>query len=361
MDAAARVQTWIDERLNVSELLAPLREKTVPVHRYSQWYFLGGLTLFLFTVQLCSGVLLLLYYRPSANEAYESVQNITNHVEFGWLVRSVHSWSANLMVFCAFAHMFSVAFARAYRKPRELTWMTGMFLLFLVLGFGFSGYLLPWNTRAYFATKVGTEVAGQVPVVGHSIMVILRGGEDVSGATLTRFFALHVAVLPALAIGMVMLHLLLVQKFGTSVPVSVESEWEQNPDRRREMKFFPNFFLRELIGWYIALGFLIALAAFFPWELGTKADPFSPAPPGIKPEWYFLAQFQTLKLIPAKIFHMDGEVLGILGFGLGGALWLGLPFIEALLGPRGARYVRVGAVFVLTYLAGMSVVGYMAR
>jgi quinol-cytochrome oxidoreductase complex cytochrome b subunit len=361
MDAAARVQTWIDERLNIAELLAPLREKTVPVHRYSQWYLLGGLTLFLFIVQLCSGVLLLLYYRPSANEAYESVQNITNHVQFGWLVRSVHSWSANLMVFCAFAHMFSVAFARAYRKPRELTWITGMFLLFLVLGFGFSGYLLPWNTRAYFATKVGTEVAGQVPLIGHSMMVILRGSEDVSGATLTRFFALHVAVLPALAMGMVMLHLLLVQKFGTSVPASVENEWEQKPERRKAMKFFPNFFLRELIGWYIALGFLIALAAFFPWELGTKADPFAPAPPGIKPEWYFLAQFQTLKLIPAKVFHIDGEVLGILGFGLGGALWLGLPFIEAQLGPRGARFVRAGAVFALTYLAGMSVVGYMAR
>jgi quinol-cytochrome oxidoreductase complex cytochrome b subunit len=361
MDAAARVQTWIDERLNIGELLAPLREKTVPVHRYSQWYLLGGLTLFLFIVQLCSGVLLLLYYRPSANEAYESVQNITNHVQFGWLVRSVHSWSANLMVFCAFAHMFSVAFARAYRKPRELTWITGMFLLFLVLGFGFSGYLLPWNTRAYFATKVGTEVAGQVPLIGHSMMVILRGSEDVSGATLTRFFALHVAVLPALAMGMVMLHLLLVQKFGTSVPASVENEWEQKPERRKAMKFFPNFFLRELIGWYIALGFLIALAAFFPWELGTKADPFAPAPPGIKPEWYFLAQFQTLKLIPAKVFHIDGEVLGILGFGLGASLWLGLPFIEAQLGPRGARYVRAGAVFALTYLAGMSVVGYMAR
>jgi len=361
MDAAARVQMWIDERLNLQELLAPLREKTVPVHRHSQWYFLGGLTLFLFTIQLCSGVLLLLYYRPSANEAFESVQNITNHVQFGWLVRSVHSWSANLMVFCAFAHMFSVAFARAYRKPRELTWMTGMFLLFLVLGFGFSGYLLPWNTRAYFATKVGTEVPGQLPVVGHWIMVIMRGGEDVTGATLTRFFALHVTILPALAIGMVMTHLLLVQKFGTSVPASVESEWQANPRLRKEIKFFPNFFLRELMGWYVVLAFLIALAAFLPWELGTKADPFAPAPAGIKPEWYFLAQFQTLRMIPAKIFHIDGEVLGILGFGLGGALWLALPFIETLLGTRGARYVRVGAVLALTYLASMSVIGYMAK
>lgn len=361
MNGAVRVQEWIDERLDLEDALAPLREKTVPVHRHSAWYLLGGMTLFLFLVQLGTGVLLLLYYRPTANEAFESVQNITNHVPFGWLVRSVHSWSANFMVFFAFAHMFSVAFARAYRKPRELTWVTGVFLLFLVLGFGFSGYLLPWNTRAFFATRVGTEVAGQVPVVGHPMMVFMRGGEDVTGATLTRFFGLHVVILPALALGMVMLHLLLVQKLGISVPVSVESQWTSDPARRREMKFFPNFLLRELMGWYIALGCLVALAVFFPWELGTKADPFSSAPPGIKPEWYFLAQFQTLKLIPSRIMHIDGEVLGILGFGLGGALWLGLPFIETLLGARGARWVRIGIFFALTYLTAMSVVGYLAK
>jgi cytochrome b6 len=189
----------------------------------------------------------------------------------------------------------------------------------------------------------------------------MRGGEDVSGATLTRFFGLHVAVLPALAIGILISHLLLVQKFGTSVPASVEKEWEEHPERRKEMRFFPNFFLRELIGWYVALAVLIVLAVFFPWELGTKADPFSPAPPGIKPEWYFLAQVQTLKLIPAHILHLDGEVLGILGFGLGGAAWLALPFIEALAGTRRTRWVQVGIIFVLIYLASMSVVGYVSR
>ncbi len=236
-----------------------------------------------------------------------------------------------------------------------------MILLFLVLGFGFSGYLLPWNTRAYFATKVGTEVAGQVPMVGHAIMVFMRGGEDVTGATLTRFFGLHVAVLPALAIGILISHLLLVQKFGTSVPASVEKEWDEHPERRMEMPFFPNFFLRELMGWYGALALLLVLAVFLPWELGTKADPFSPAPPGIKPEWYFLAQFQTLKLIPAHIVHLDGEVLGILAFGIGGAVWLALPFVEIFAGARRARWVQVGVIFVMIYLAAMSVIGYVSR
>jgi len=332
----------------------------VPPHKLSYWYFLGGITLFLFLVQVCTGILLLLYYRPSAAEAYESVQHISTQVQFGWLVRSIHSWSANLMVFTAFAHMFSVLFLRAYRKPRELTWLTGILLLFLTLGFGFSGYLLPWNTLAFFATKVGTEVAGQVPVIGHPVMVFLRGGEDVTGATLTRFFGFHVAVLPAMATVLLGLHLLLVQYFGISVPPRVESEWKHSPALRREMKFIPNFFLRELMAWYLALAVLAALAALFPWELGIKADPFGSAPAGIKPEWYFLAEFQTLKLIPAKVLHLDGELLGVLGFGAAAAVWVLLPMFEDKLGRRGPLLVRALAVFALIFLAAMTIYGHFA-
>src|SRR6478672_704614 len=263
---------WLDERLQLDRLIAPLRHKTVPVHSLTYWYFFGGITLFLFIVQVLTGILLLLYYRPGANEAFESVQYIMTQVEFGWLIRSVHSWSANLMIFTAFAHMFSVLFLKAYRKPRELTWVTGVILLVLTMGFGFSGYLLPWNTLAFFATKVGTEIAGQVPVIGKPLMIFLRGGEEVTGATLTRFFGFHVAVLPGLATLLVGLHILLVQRFGISVPPKLEAEWLAKPAALREMKFFPNFALRELMAWYVALGVLGALAAIFPWDLGVKAD-----------------------------------------------------------------------------------------
>ena len=261
MSAFALVKDWLDERFGWAELTKPLRKKTVPMHRLSYWYFLGGITLFLFIIQVCTGILLLLYYRASANEAFESVQYITTQVQFGWLVRSIHSWSANLMILTAFAHMFSVLFLKAYRKPRELTWITGAVLLFLAMGFGFSGYLLPWNTLAFFATKVGTEVAGQVPVIGKWIVIFLRGGEDVTGATLTRFFGFHVAVLPGITTLLLAIHVLLVQKFGISVPPSVEEQWKRDPSAAREMKFFPNFALREMIAWYIALGVLGALAA----------------------------------------------------------------------------------------------------
>src|ERR1700675_4779292 len=272
------LRSWVDERFDWAKLAEPLRHKTVPIHKLSYWYFLGGITLFLFGIQVCTGLLLLLYYRPSANEAFESVQYIMTRVQFGWLVRSIHSWAANLMIFTAFLHMFSVLFLRAYRKPRELTWVSGMILLFLVLGFGFSGYLLPWNTLAFFATKVGTEMTAQVPVVGKPLMIFLRGGEEVTGATLSRFFGFHVAVLPGLATLLILLHLLLVQRLGISVPPKLEVEWTANPSARRDMKFFPNFMLREMMAWYVALGVLGALAAVFPWNLGVKADPFVSAP-----------------------------------------------------------------------------------
>ncbi|MBZ5569216.1 MAG: cytochrome bc complex cytochrome b subunit [Acidobacteriia bacterium] len=361
MSAFALVKDWLDERFGWAELTKPLRKKTVPMHRLSYWYFLGGITLFLFVIQVCTGILLLLYYRPSANEAFESVQYITTQVQFGWLVRSIHSWSANLMILTAFAHMFSVLFLKAYRKPRELTWITGALLLFLAMGFGFSGYLLPWNTLAFFATKVGTEVAGQVPIVGKWIVIFLRGGEDVTGATLTRFFGFHVAVLPGITTLLLAVHILLVQRFGISVPPSVEEQWKRDPAAAREMKFFPNFALREAFAWYIALGVLGALAALSPWGLGVKADPFAPAPAGIKPEWYFLFMFQTLKLIPAKIWFVDGDLLGVLGFGLAGAVWVLLPFVEGLKWRLGRMFVTGLGVFALAYIVSMTIYGYMAK
>jgi quinol-cytochrome oxidoreductase complex cytochrome b subunit len=361
MNAPAIIRGWLDERLDLDELAEPLKSKTVPQHRHSHWYYLGGITLFLFAIQVITGLLLLLYYRPSTKEAYESVQFITNRVQFGWLVRSLHSWSANLMIFVAFAHMFSVAFLRAYRKPRELTWITGMVLLLLCLGFGFSGYLLPWNTLSFFATKVGTEVAGLMPVVGHPIKVFIRGGEDIGPPTLSRFFALHVVVLPGLIMGMLGLHLVLVQKFGMSEPPSVEKEWDKLPEARREVKFFPNFFLRDAMAWCGVLALLLVLAALRPSELGTKADPFASAPAGIRPEWYFLAQFQTLRLLPAHIWLFDGELVGVLGFSLAGGVWFALPFLERYLGKNSTLWVRVIAVVAIAYLGSLTLYAYFAK
>ena len=356
-DRARGVAAWLDERLGLQSLGEFVAHKTVPVHSGTMWYYFGGITLFLFVIQVLTGILLLLYYRPTTTEAYESVQFIMTRVEFGWLVRSIHSWSANLMILTAFIHMFSVVFLRSYRRPREVTWLSGIALLGLALGFGFSGYLLPWNTISYFATKVGTDMAGSVPGIGPALARYLRGGEDVSGATLTRFFGFHVAVLPGLTTVLLMIHLALVQKHGISSPPWVE---RKSPGGKPpQMAFFPNFFLREMMAWYAALGVLGCLAALFPWELGDKADPFASAPAGIRPEWYFLAPFYTLKLIPSHVLFVEGELLGLIGFGALAVCWAFLPFWATnRQGVERRRLVTGAGVLLLSYLATFSLLGY---
>jgi cytochrome b6 len=347
---------WLDERLPLAAARDFAAHKTVPMHRYSVIYYLGGMTLFFFLVQVLTGILLMLYYRPSAESAFESVEFIMTTVPFGWLIRSLHSWSANLMVFFAFLHLVTVYFSKAYRKPREMTWITGCVLLFLALAFGFSGYLLPWNKLAFFATKVGTDIAGSVPIIGEWLLRFLRGGDRVTGGTLSRFYGWHVAILPAIVTVLVGLHLLQVQIQGMSVPPTAEEE----AARRRPMRFFPNFALRDLLGWLLALAVLAALAALFPWELGDKADPFAPAFKDIRPEWYFMFMFETLKLVPGgEIFGVEFEAIPILLFGCGGLLMVLVPFLDRGVdrGGRSPLFTAIGAVAVC-YMVGMTAWGY---
>jgi cytochrome b6 len=355
-EAVDSLRSWLDDRLPVADVSAFAAKKTVPVHRYTVVYYLGGMTMFFFLVQVMTGILLMLYYRPSADGAFESVEFIMTTVPFGWLIRSIHSWSANLMVFFAFVHLVTVYFTKAYRNPREITWVTGCALLFIAMAFGFSGYLLPWNQLAFFATKVGTDIAGSVPIIGEWALRFLRGGDRVTGGTLSRFYGWHVAILPAITSVVIVLHLLLVQIQGMSVP----------PDRKKEaasqrpMKFFPDFALRDLWGWILALGVLAAIAALFPWELGEKADPFAPAYKDIRPEWYFMFMFETLKLVPGgEIFHVEYEAIPILLFGLGGLLMVLVPFLDRNISKTGRSpmFTLIGLV-VLIFIVGMTAWGY---
>jgi cytochrome b6 len=351
---------WLDARFDLSGLRHFVSEKGVPIHAQKIWYYLGGMTLFLLGVQLFTGILLLLYYRPSAPEAYESVQFIVTQVRFGWLIRNVHSWSANLLVAAAFAHFFSVFFLKSYRRPRELTWVSGVLLLFLMLAFGFSGYLLPWNELSFFATKVGTGIAGAVPVIGPFLRQLLRGGDDVTGATLSRFYGLHVAVLPAITTALVGLHLLMVQRQGMSVPLSVERR-VRSGEPLRQMPFFPNYVLRDVLAWYVALAILAGLALFSPWQLGNKADPFAPVPAGIRPEWYFLAMFHTLKIVPSHVLGLEGETVGVVAFGLAGVFLLFVPFLDrqASRGQSSPLFTALAAIALISMVV-FTIVGYYA-
>jgi cytochrome b6 len=348
-----RLWAWLDARLGLGDAVRFLRHKTVPVEGTAIWYYFGGVSLFLFGIQVATGLLLLFYYKPGVDSAYESVQFIVTRVPFGWLIRSLHSWSANLMVLAVLIHMFSVYFLKAYRPPRELTWMTGMLLLALTMTFGFSGYLLPWNELAFFATKVGTDIAAVVPVVGPTMARLLRGGDEVGAATLTRFFGFHVAMLPAAFTAVLLLHLLLVQRLGMSESI--------RPRRTpaKGMPFYPGFILRDAILWLGVLGVLLVLCTFLPWELGTKADPFASAPAGIRPEWYFTFVSQSLKYLPAKILGVDGEVVGIVVFLLGAAFLFFVPFLDrrAARGESSPIFTAMGAAIVI-FMLTMTALAY---
>lgn len=348
---------WLEDRYKLSPLTTYLREKEVPVGSHPLfWYFLGGTTLFFFTIQIATGILLLMYYQPGEATSYESIRYLTTKVPFGWLVRSMHCWSAHLMIISLVVHMFSTMMLKAYRPPRELTWVSGYILFALALGFGFSGYLLPWNELAFFATAVGTDSVKSVPLVGDWLLNVMRGGPDVTINTLYRFFALHVAVLPLITVGLISTHLLFIQRQGMALPVG-ESK---SP---RGMKFFPNFAMRDLLLWLICLIALLVLSLLFPygagipgfeWELGQKADPLAPAYPGIKPEWYFLWVYQLLKEFPPHLLGLEGPEACLLIVTVLLVIWGLVPWLD-----RAARREQpspgfsdfgVAAIFFISFL-----------
>ena len=212
-----RVFEWVDERLEIKSFFEYLLFRKMP-SGINWWWTFGSATLFLFTLQATTGMFLAMYYSASPDHAWDSIRFIESEVTFGHLIRGIHHWSASGMVIMVFAHMLRVFVMGAYKYPREATWMVGVVLMTLVLGFGFTGYLLPWDEKAYWATVVGTNMAEQAPFVGKFMLKVLRGGEDLGAVTLTRFFAVHVLFLPAMIIPLLGIHLFMVVKLGISGP-----------------------------------------------------------------------------------------------------------------------------------------------
>jgi quinol-cytochrome oxidoreductase complex cytochrome b subunit len=211
---AAKVMAWLDERLGLTTIYNTVLDRNVPK---VNWLFtLGSATAILFLLQAVTGTFLSVYYVPSPDHAYDSIQYIMTGVAYGWLIRGIHHWGATLMVITVFLHMLRTFYMAAYKYPREITWLTGVVLLLTTLGMGFTGYLLPWNQRSYWATTVGTEIPGTVPFIGPFITRLLRGGSDLSAVTLTRFFSLHIWFLPAIIILLIGVHLYLVIRIGIS-------------------------------------------------------------------------------------------------------------------------------------------------
>ncbi|HEY2931373.1 MAG TPA: cytochrome b N-terminal domain-containing protein [Acidobacteriota bacterium] len=332
-----RLADWFRSRSGVDHLWNHWMRENVP-SRINWFYTLGSLALFFFIVQVITGIVLALYYAPTPQSAYASVRYIQYQVVLGGLVRALHHWGASFMVIVVFLHMGRVFFYGSYKAPRELTWMSGVFLLLLVLAFGFTGYLLPWDQKAYWGTVVGTNIAGLAPVLGSYISTFLRGGSQVGAMTLTRFYTLHVVVLPALIVALIVAHLSLMRRHGITAP----PKYEQDPERE---EFYPRHAARDATMIFVAFVVLLALSLMRSAPLEAPADlNASGAEP--KPDWYFLPLYQLLKYFPGKLEIVGAMVVPALVF----LVLLALPFLDRKPERRiGARkpFAAAGGVFVL--------------
>ena len=224
MKLLKHIYYWIDERIEMHDYIKKdILDKPIP-KGLNLSYCLGGITFFLFLMLAVTGYFMTLYYVPAPDHAYDVVDYMTYEVSMGQIVRGVHYWSANLMIVTIFLHMIRVYIYGAYKKPGEINWITGVLLFSLVLAFGFTGYLLPWDQKAYWATKVGTSIMGTIPVVGEYALKLTRGGEQLGALTLVRFYALHVIFLPIATMIFLIGHFMMIRRQGISDPLFKEGQ-----------------------------------------------------------------------------------------------------------------------------------------
>jgi ubiquinol-cytochrome c reductase cytochrome b subunit len=305
---------WLDSRTGCRAAVRHLLDEPLP-SGVGWWFITGSVLLFLLGVQLLTGIVLAMYYVPSPEHAYDSVRFIMDRLPFGSLVRGLHFFGASFIVVAAVIHMLRVVLFASYKKPREVTWITGVVLMLVILAFSLSGYLLPWDQKAYWATTVTINIARSAPVVGEQIASLLRGGIDLGALTLGRWYAAHVLMLPAALLGFVFAHLYLMRRHGISGPVAGR-EGSPKP-------FYPYHALKDTIAIAVVFATLLTLSLLIPAPLDPIADPTDAAfvP---RPEWYFLSLFELLKYFPGPLEPIATIVIP----GLLVGLLLLLPFLD---------------------------------
>jgi ubiquinol-cytochrome c reductase cytochrome b subunit len=295
----ARVLDWLDSRTGYRTLVAHVLDEPLPPG--TGWAFTTGSVIsLLLGVQLASGVVLAMYYVPSPLLAYDSVLFVMRELPMGWMARGLHVWGASFLVVATVVHMVRVFLHAAYKAPREVTWLTGLVAFLVILAFSLSGYLLPWDQKAYWATTVTINVARSTPVVGEFLASVLRGGPELGALTLGRWYAVHVFVLPAVLIAFVVSHLVLMRRHGISGPIA--------PQAGPATRFFPWHVMKDTVVMAAVFASLIAMAALVPAPLDEMANP-ADASYVPRPEWYFLSLFQLLKFFPGPLEPVATQVL----------------------------------------------------
>ncbi len=310
----SKAYDWLDERTGIKEITHELLDE--PIRGGARWaYVLGSALLFIFSIQVVTGIFLTMYYVPSADHAHASVAYIQKVVPGGWLLRGLHHYGSSAMVIMVVAHLAQTFLFGAYKGKREILWIAGVGMMLIVFAFGFTGYLLAWDQAAYFGTKVGTSIAGEAPVIGPIQQRIMQGGTDLTTITLSRFFMTHVFLLPLGLAGLAALHLFLFRKATPAGPY-------HEKDNHKTERFYPGQVFKDSVAMAIVFGILVLLSWKLPAELGPMADPSSDYL--ARPPWYFMPLFQLLKYFPGQLAIIPAFVLPGLLFG---ALFL-LPFLD---------------------------------
>jgi ubiquinol-cytochrome c reductase cytochrome b subunit len=350
------ILNWFESRLHLAEVMGPAI--THPVPRSAKWWYVfGSMTLVLFMCQIVTGISLSLMYVPSADQAFASLNYITFQAEMGWFLRAMHVWGSHLMVAFMTIHMIQVFLFGAFKYPRELTWICGVLLFVCTLGMAFTGQVLRWDQDSYWGFSVGMSMAGRVPWIGPALVHFVLGGAIIGGEALTRFFALHVFVLPASLFGLIGIHLLLVIKKGINekptpgVLLDKNTYEEKYHDlvKKRGMPFFPNASGRDMIATALTLGLMLVCAML----LGPSGPSGEPNPTFIetapRPDFYFQSIFAVLALLPPYM-----ETFLILGFPiLAGATLILLPFMSGA-GEKSWRRRPISVIFVVTLMLSLS-------
>jgi ubiquinol-cytochrome c reductase cytochrome b subunit len=343
-------RAWLDHRTGIDSLLRHTLDEPIPGGAKIAYVFGSGL-LFLFLSQIVTGVFLAMYYVPSADHAHTTVAYITKEVTGGSFLRSIHAYGSSAIIIVLLLHMTQTFLYGSYKGRRELVWVAGCVLLALMLGMAFTGYLLPWDQKAFFATTVGTNILSEIPWVGNGLKELLRGGTEMGTLTVSRFFVLHVFVIPACIFAFVAIHVYSFRKAGAAGPVTEDPVSPKLPAET----FYPKQLVMDM-GFATLIIVLLGLVAYFwPMDLGPRADPadtqFMP-----RPEWYYVPVFQYL-----KYWHGSTALLGILVIpGIVGLLLVGLPFFDRSLERRPwKRPISVGLfTAVLLGLAALGVISH---
>jgi ubiquinol-cytochrome c reductase cytochrome b subunit len=347
-----RIFNWFDRRVGLQGLLHEALDEPIPGGARLAYVFGSGL-LYLFLSQIITGVFIALYYVPSADHAHTTVAYITKEVLAGSFLRSLHSYGSSAVVIILLLHLAQTFLYGAYKGRRELLWLSGCLLFALMIGMAFTGYLLPWDMKAYFATAVGTNIASEVPLIGEWLKKLMRGGAEMGTLTLSRFYVAHVFLIPAAIFAVVAAHIFLFRKAGAAGPMNEDPVHPKQPAER----FYPRQVIMDMGFSLLLIAALGVLAYLVPAELGPKADP-SDTQYLPRPEWYYIPAFEWLKYWPGGRALIGIVIIPLIIIGL----FVGLPFLDRRLERRPWKRPLVVGFFALVFLSlvGLGVLSYRA-